>query len=280
MAYIKNEYRATEKTERFPYIPQPEDYGALSFFTSSGHEFLKKSYYMARKDFDFYMINYVVNGTGALKYGNKTHLLKKGDLSFIYLGDENVFYPTSDELEIYFFHVSGTPAKAFYKAATEKGKNVFENFPESVVIKTFERIKEQLNGERSYFELSKISNSLLTDILDFSLKKPAESYPPFIMNVIYVIRDGVYTSVKDVAKAVGFDPIYLERVYKKHTGKSIKQTLSERDINRTQNLLLTTDMSVAKIAELIGYSDPNGLIRLFKRHVGVTPLSYRKQNKR
>lgn len=278
MAYGKRNYKVHKESETFTFIPQPEDYGVLDYLTSFGHEYLKRNYCLERKDFDFYMINYTVEGSGEVEYDGKILKLKKGCLCIIYLGEKSYYYPTSGNLEIYFFHVSGAQVKDFYKKITAGGNYVLENFPENVVKEKFEAMKKQLTGDVSYFELSKICNALLTDILEFSVKNTS-AYPPFIFNIFLAIRDGENATVKDVAKAVGFDPIYLERVFKKHTGETIKHALESRDLNRAENMLLTTDQSVAEIAEAVGYSNSNGLIRLFKKYTGTTPLGFRKKNR-
>ena len=97
-------YNSTPETQLFPYIPQPPDYGVLTYLTSCGHEYLKKGYLVDREGLDIYMVNYVVNGSGTIVYDGKTYKLKKGSLCMIYLGNSNLFYSTSDMLEIYYFH--------------------------------------------------------------------------------------------------------------------------------------------------------------------------------
>ena len=278
MTYIKRNYKTYKGTETFPFIPQPEDYGVLNYLTCTGHEYLKRNYIMQRKDIDIYLINYTVDGSGVIEYCGKTHKLKKGSLFFIYLGENNVYYPTSNSLEIYFFHVKGEPVRDFYNRITAGGRFVFDNFPEQVVKDCYEAIKKQLVGDVSYFDISKICNDLLTDILKFSVINK-EVYPPLVFNTLIAIRDGEQVTVQDVAKAVGFDAIYLERVLKKYTGHTIKYELNVRDLNRAENMLLTTDMSVAEIAESLGYANANGLIRLFKKYEGITPLGFRKKNR-
>ena len=280
MAEKKFIYKVASGTEAFHFLPQPSDYGVLSYLASTGHEFLKKNYFVRRKDLDVYMINYTVNGEGVIVYGEKSYRLKKGDLCIIHLATENVFYPLTENYEIYFFHLKGKQVKEYYQSITANETHVVENFPEEKIISAFSAIREQLKGDTSYFELSKICNALLTDVLERAVKAPNEGYPPFINKILLKTRDGANMSVNDVAKQLGFSPIYLERVFKKHTGESIKSVILRRNIERAQNLLITTDMSVADIADAIGYADTNGLITAFKKYTGLTPLSYRKQNKR
>ncbi len=273
-------YNSTPETQLFPYIPQPPDYGVLTYLTSCGHEYLKKGYLVDREGLDIYMVNYVVNGSGTIVYDGKTYKLKKGSLCMIYLGNSNLFYSTSDMLEIYYFHFKGANLKEYYKQITNGSNHVFEGFNQEIIEKSFDKVKEQLCNEKSYFEISKICSALLTDILEFSITNTQEVYPAVIFKTLITIRDLSNITASDVAKAVGFNPIYLERIFKKHTGESLKHAITTRNLEIAQNMLLTTDLSIADIAEKLGYTNSNGLIILFKKHLGVTPLEYKKKNKR
>lgn len=44
-------------------------------------------------------------------------------------------------------------------------------------------------------------------------------------------------------------------------------------------MLVETDLSVAEIAERLSYSNAQNFIRLFKKHMDITPGQYRKQYK-
>lgn len=273
-------YNATSQTEAFPYIPQPPDYGVLTYLTSCGHEYLKKGYLIEREGLDIYMVNYVVNGSGTVVYDGKTHKLKKGSLCMIYLGNNNLFYSTSDMLEIYYFHFKGSNLKEYYKQITNGSTHVFEGFPQQIIENSFNSIKEQLCNKKSYFEISKVCSALLTDILEFSITNTQEVYPAVIFKTLIAIRDLTNVTASDVAKAVGFNHIYLERIFKKHTGESLKHAITTRNLELAQNMLLTTDLSIAEIAETLGYANSNGLIILFKKRLGITPLEFKKQNQR
>ena len=278
MAYNNNIYKVKSNSEAFTYLPQQEDYGVLHYLTSFGHEFLQSDYFMARNSFDFYMVNYTVNGTGILVYGGKTYKLKKGDLCFIYLGNDSVYYPTSDDLEIYFFHIKGPHIRRFYKQITKDENYLLEKFPQETVEQVFNDLKEELIGNKSYFKSSKILNSFLIDMLEHSLHKEQEPYPQFVFNILLALRDVENRTIQDISNAVGYNPIYIERVFKKHTGKTLKQAISERNLEHAENLLLTSDFSISEIAETLGYANSNGFIIFFKKNTGMTPLEFKKKN--
>lgn len=44
-----------------------------------------------------------------------------------------------------------------------------------------------------------------------------------------------------------------------------------------KELLLTTDMSVAQVAETLHYSNVQNFIRFFSREVGMTPGKYKRE---
>ena len=47
-----------------------------------------------------------------------------------------------------------------------------------------------------------------------------------------------------------------------------------------KELLLTTDMSVAQVADTLHYSNVQNFIRFFSREVGMTPGKYKKDTRR
>ena len=46
-------------------------------------------------------------------------------------------------------------------------------------------------------------------------------------------------------------------------------------ITEAKRLLVTTDAPVSKIGELVGYSNVNNFIKIFRERMHTTPLQYR-----
>ena len=49
-------------------------------------------------------------------------------------------------------------------------------------------------------------------------------------------------------------------------------------IDYAKRLLLTTNLSVAQIAEKLGYGSNYGFMKQFAKNVGMTPTEYRRAN--
>lgn len=84
-------------------------------------------------------------------------------------------------------------------------------------------------------------------------------------------------SVASLAENVYLTPPYLSGLFKKHTGKTIGQYLTDIRIEQSLKLLMDKQLKLYQIAEQVGYEDPNYFARIFKRHMGMTPSEYREK---
>lgn len=103
---------------------------------------------------------------------------------------------------------------------------------------------------------------------------------PAVQQVIRIMRKNYgdkNLSVKSLADSVYLTPTYLSGLFKKHTGKTIGQYLTELRIEYSMKLLDDKQLHLYHIAEKVGYDDPNYFAKIFKRHVGITPSEYRKK---
>ena len=66
------------------------------------------------------------------------------------------------------------------------------------------------------------------------------------------------------------------RNFKKVYGVSPKQYLLNIRMNNAQNLLETTDYTVAEIAAIVGYDNSLYFSRIYHKHKGQAPSDYRK----
>lgn len=82
-------------------------------------------------------------------------------------------------------------------------------------------------------------------------------------------------TLQDMGKALHVSPYYLSHVFKEASGYSPTQYLLRRRIGEAQNLLISTDLPMAKIAEQVGFETQNYFNLQFSKHVGMPPGKYR-----
>lgn len=82
-------------------------------------------------------------------------------------------------------------------------------------------------------------------------------------------------SIRILAEHVYLTPTYLSNLFKKYTGTTIGQYLTDLRIEEAKKLLRDPKYKLYQIAELSGYKDPNYFAKTFKKKTGYTPSEYR-----
>lgn len=84
-------------------------------------------------------------------------------------------------------------------------------------------------------------------------------------------------SLDKIADKFHYTPEYTSRLIKSTTGKSFTQIVTQIRVEKAQVLLLDTNLSIADIAEQVGYESPENFIRVFKKQLKMTPTEYRRK---
>lgn len=79
------------------------------------------------------------------------------------------------------------------------------------------------------------------------------------------------------AEKVGCHPSYIWRVMKNTKDMTFTDYVAGQKLEMAKRMLVETDLSVAEIAERLSYSNAQNFIRLFKKHMDITPGQYRKR---
>ncbi|MCC9607384.1 substrate-binding domain-containing protein [Blastopirellula sp. JC732] len=87
-------------------------------------------------------------------------------------------------------------------------------------------------------------------------------------------------SVSDVLKAVAISRSSLERGLRKLLGRSPNQELLRLKLNRAEELLTHTDLTLATIGERCGFRRTQHLAETFREFYGVPPGQYRRERRK
>lgn len=83
-------------------------------------------------------------------------------------------------------------------------------------------------------------------------------------------------SLEIISNQVGFNATYFSSLFKKETGKTFSEYLSQIRMEKAKELLKETNQSVATICEEVGYSDTKHFTKLFTKYTNLKPNEYRK----
>ena len=109
-------------------------------------------------------------------------------------------------------------------------------------------------------------------------KAASESGKKQLLEILrYIEQNFEQCTVQSAAAAFGLSPKYLTMLLKKWTGRSFVEHVQEQKVGKARRLLANTDLPVARIVELCGYSNEHFFYEKFKQSTGMTPGRYREQ---
>lgn len=167
-------------------------------------------------------------------------------------------------------------------------KLMFENaqvLEKPIVIKNFSTngiLKDMLSeiSIKQPFYIEKTSlllKNLLIDIVRTATLSEQSNLENKLNAVISYIQENYDENITNekLAKLVNYHPYYLNRVFKKYTGVTLHKYLLDYRIRMAENMLLSTEITVEKIAEQVGFNSTTCFISYFKKAKLLTPSQYR-----
>ena len=82
-------------------------------------------------------------------------------------------------------------------------------------------------------------------------------------------------SLTVIGKAMGFNSVYLSRIFKRQTGISIREYIEACRMDLAKKLIVNSRMKIYEVAEKCGYQNPAYFIKIFRAHFGITPQECR-----
>ncbi|MCC8953211.1 helix-turn-helix transcriptional regulator [Bradyrhizobium sp. Pear77] len=82
-------------------------------------------------------------------------------------------------------------------------------------------------------------------------------------------------SVEALARLANLSVCYFVRAFKQSVGLTPHDYLIRRRVERTMEMLSSTDLSLSEIALAAGFADQSHCARRFRQHVGMSPRDYR-----
>lgn len=159
-------------------------------------------------------------------------------------------------------------------------------FSEPIVINRYQKaesvISEIMQEYRFPMKYSEVKTSgLLKNLLCDLLRQSADDTDSHATEkqLMGFIKDNCTENLSNeaIAERFGYNPIYLNRIFKEYSGMSIHKYMLTERLKLGERLLIATDLGVDEIAEKCGFSERSRFCTAFKNHTGKTPLEYRKR---
>ena len=107
-------------------------------------------------------------------------------------------------------------------------------------------------------------------------------YADLVGIVIHYFEENLSSkvSLEDICEKVNYSRSFICKTFKEQTGETLFTCFNRMKIDEAKRLLRETDLSATDIATMLGFSELKYFCALFKRLVGVTPMTYRSKKEK
>ena len=135
---------------------------------------------------------------------------------------------------------------------------------------------EQNYSREDCARTAEILHSYIVFLLD-KYGNENNNYDPLLENIKSYIREHMAynVSLSELAEIFNYNEKYLGQLFKARSGYTIKGYCNYIRVKKAKRLLIETKLSVAKIAQQLGYSNVTYFDRVFRNYPGVSTYIYR-----
>jgi AraC family transcriptional activator of pobA len=248
----------------------------------------------------FYKISFITKLGGKFKYGQGYYDFDEGSLLFTapnqLVGGTEKYednagysliihpdflhgYPLAKKIKQYgFFSYAANEAvhlsqqervtiQSIYTIIQEELNSRIDDFSQEVIIAQIDLLLSYAKRfyKRQFLTRQVVSNTLLEQL---------EALLNIYFNEEQPVSQGIPT-VQYLADQLNYTPNYLSDMLRSLTGLSAQQHIHQKLIERSKELLSTTNLSISEVAYQLGFEHPQSFSRLFKIKTRISPVEFR-----
>lgn len=257
--------------------------GSELFIYESGYERCTPSKPYEYVPIDYYVIHYCISGEGNFRLNNEEYHITEGNIFMIPPNTPNKYYPVPDNPWMYrWVGINGTAAKALLDyCGLSKTNCVLDYEPDDNILQYFEEIyeacvkMEQLKAMGYLYFLFNILNKKM----DYVYQKKLTSGEIYFNEILAYIHSNYFNDIKisDISIHMNIDRTYIFKLFKKYSNTNPQQYILNYRLDRACMLLRKSQLRVTDIGYSVGFNTSTYFTRQFSKHMGMTPMQYRKQ---
>lgn len=237
------------------------------------------------RSYEGYLFQYTIKGHGIYEKDGNIYTLTPGKAFFVHFPENSKYYCSDstdeNEWEFLYIHFNGEAAAPFFQHIINKKGTILEIPSNSRPIIDFINFHNRINHGYllQRFEGSEYVYHFLTSLLQELENKESNCLTDYInQSMLFIQKE--YQSISGIdyiADMLGISLPHYIRLFRKETGNTPMQFLTNVKLQHAIDLLLNSSISIESIAKQCGFSCGNYFSKVFRKYLGISPSDYRKQ---
>ena len=244
-----------------------------------------RDYYVYRENLDSIIIGYTTEGVMEFEYNGFKSCAPEGSLMWIDCRKPHMYRTKTgtDTVTSTFVHCWGSGVRELTDYFTDlcpagqvdcRG----DHGPYHCLTQILKLYNRATRTALTDYQALSYLSTLLLNILELAKTQNSADEPEYIQAIRTWFDKFFYQKItlKELSEKYFVSEAYLQKQFKKYVGISPANYLKQLRIEKSKQLLRTTDHSIAQIAEMVGFQDTSYYIMVFKSIEAMTPLTYKK----
>lgn len=167
----------------------------------------------------------------------------------------------------------------------ESINNYYKSTADKPMISLLYSIVDEFNNSKQFSEI--LSTLHLIEVLIYFMRKETitslfltyetETTPHYVFLAFKYIKENYFEKIllSDIANYLNISSRYLSKLFYNETNLTVLQYLNIYRINKSIDLMMTTDKSLTDISLSVGLGDIQHFSKLFKNIIGINPRKYK-----
>lgn len=235
------------------------------------------------KNYPYFLLHCVLEGTGYLELGGERFTVHKGMVFLLPPNTPVTYYQdVADPWTYIWVNFGGVNAKIFTQSAQFSVKNptyayqnkaIRENFLELIASHTL-KMGEQLNVMAHLYKiLALLIEERNPPSIEF--RSRSDEYLSTAFSYLEENYARPTLDIGEVANHLHLNKSYFSRIFHKIVGSSFSEYLNMLRVQKATELLKDTNFNIRQIATAVGFLDPLYFSKVFKKYRLMSPSHYK-----